>query len=250
MGEKDGAPDGKKKAPIMKKAQTTKKRQGLLTGSAKKSAKGRGKTIKRRSMWAMRHQGETGKQVEKSHTHQGRLEKKGELQPDTLKQGGEQEEMSREGSPSMDGFVIHSQPMTDQKSNEGKQQHTERTERSKRWKNEKTMQGQDPSEVERTEREVASAGTQDHGQGGDTPKKRQRTILEYLGQTQVEGGELTGSVNSKQKGQEQLPQPQTTTDGECNQQEEMHSAEWLMEKQDDQKGTQPAGEQQQQPNRQ
>ena len=250
MGEKDGAPDGKKKAPIMKKAQLTKKRQGLLTGSAKKSAKGRGKTIKRRSMWTMRHQEETSKQVAKSPAHQERTGKKGEPQPATLEKGGEQEEKSREVSPSMDGLAIHSQPTTDQKSNEGRQQQTEWIEQSKRWKNEKIMQGKDLREVERIERETASAGMQDQGQGGDAPKKRQRTILEYLGQTQEEGGGPTVSVSNKQKEQEQLSQLPMITNGECSQQEKMHSAEWLMENQDDQKGMQPAGEQQQRPNRQ
>ena len=249
-GKKRGEMEGGKRNTTMKKMQLTKKRPGQLMGCAKKSAKGRGKTMKRRTIWIPRQQEEVGKQVGKSDKDTTTPEGRRETPPAATRKGMEEEEKKREDRRWREAFTSPNQQGVELTHDEGKQQQTEKTEEKNLTEVVKKMKENEDAAREGTEQETISTSTQNRGQPGEMPKKRQRTILEYIEQSQQEGKETGNPNGDKQKEQKQRLQLEHPWEGEYYQQEEMKSVEEAAGNQDNQVSNQIVAEHKQQQTRQ
>ena len=240
-GKKDGATEGGNKITMKYKLQPTKRRPGQLMGSAKKSAKGRGKTMKRKSMWSMRQQEESGKLSGKSKNDPDTPGTRKEILSDTEETGEEEDKKEKdhrqvEVSKSMNLHNMKMQP------DERTQPRAGETDETKPKEAGKMTKEKDDAQMEGSEQEVTGINTQSSGHKGEMSKKRQRTILEYMEQRHDEGKETMHPTGKHHKGSEKRLQPEHPGEEGCHLQDDMQSAEEAAEVQEEHTSSQMAVE--------
>ena len=206
--------------------------------------------MKRRTIWIPRQQEEVDKQMERSDKALATLESGDETPPADPPKGMEEEEKTRKDPRWMEAISDTNQQRVEWIQDEEKSQQIGKTEGKKLTETAKRLQEKDDTVMEGTEQEKTGTITKSRGQQDEMPKKRQRTILEYIEQSQQEDKETENPNGDKKMEQKQRLQMERQWEEENYQQGDMQSVEEAAGKQDSQASNQIVAERKQQQKRQ